>query len=64
MCLLVAGLTTACAPGDAPQTEAEIVPTSVLFTGATVLDGSGDPSFVADVAVEGDRITFVGDASA
>ena len=41
-----------------------MTPTSVLFTGATVLDGSGEASFTADVAVEGDRITFVGDAAA
>ena len=60
---VLAVLTLACgpdaadAPGDAPP------PTSVLFTGATVIDGSGEASFVADVAVEGDRITFVGDAA-
>ncbi|WP_420442572.1 N-acyl-D-amino-acid deacylase family protein [Candidatus Palauibacter sp.] len=63
-CLVLAGVTAACAPGDAPEGEAEIVPTSVLFTGATVIDGSGEASFVADVAVAGDRISFVGDAAA
>lgn len=63
-CLALAGTTLACAPGNAPEAEAEVVPTSVLFTGATVLDGSGEPSFVGDVAVEGERITFVGNASA
>lgn len=62
-CLVLAGGTAACAPGDAPEAEPEIVPTSVLFTGATVIDGSGEASFAADVAVEGDRITFVGDAA-
>ena len=62
-CLALAVATAACAPGDAPEAATEPVPTSVLFTGATVLDGSGAPSFVADVAVEGERITFVGDAS-
>ena len=62
-CLALAGATLGCAPDDAAEAEAEVTPTSVLFTGATVLDGSGAPSFVADVAVEGDRITFVGDAA-
>ncbi|WP_423926429.1 N-acyl-D-amino-acid deacylase family protein [Candidatus Palauibacter sp.] len=60
----IAGMMLACAPGDAPEAETEMTPTSVLFTGATVLDGSGEASFTADVAVEGDRITFVGDAVA
>ncbi len=60
----IAGMMLACAPGDAPEAEPEMTPTSVLFTGATVLDGSGEASFTADVAVEGDRITFVGDAAA
>ena len=62
-CLALAGAAAACAPGDAPEPEAEIVPTSVLFTGATVLDGSGEPAFTADVAVEGETIVFVGDAA-
>jgi N-acyl-D-amino-acid deacylase len=33
----------------------------VLFRNAHVLDGTGNPSIVADVAVSGDRITAVGD---
>ena len=63
VCLVFAGVTLACAPGNAPDVEPEITPTSVLFTGATILDGSGAASFMGDVAVEGDRITFVGDAA-
>ncbi|WP_420636791.1 N-acyl-D-amino-acid deacylase family protein [Candidatus Palauibacter sp.] len=63
MCPVLAGVTLACGPGDAPEAEAGLLATSVLFTGATVLDGSGEASFTADVAVEGDRITFVGDAA-
>ena len=35
---------------------------SVLFTHARLLDGSGNPWRYADVAVTGDRISFVGDA--
>ena len=47
-----------CAPaGEAGQ------PTSVLFTNALVLDGSGEAAFTADVAIEDNRITFVGDAN-
>jgi N-acyl-D-amino-acid deacylase len=31
----------------------------ILFDGATVVDGTGAPRFIADVTVEGDRITHV-----
>ena len=34
----------------------------VLLSGGSVLDGSGSEAVDADVAVKGDRITFVGDA--
>lgn len=63
-CGVLVGMTLACAPDDAPEADAVPPPTSVLFTGATVIDGSGEAAFTADVAVEGDRITFVGDAGA
>lgn len=33
----------------------------LIFEGATVVDGTGASAFVADVAVEGDRIAAVGD---
>jgi N-acyl-D-aspartate/D-glutamate deacylase len=36
----------------------------VLIRGGTVVDGTGSPGRVADVGITGDRITFVGDASA
>jgi N-acyl-D-aspartate/D-glutamate deacylase len=36
----------------------------VLFSGGSVLDGSGAEAVQADVGVTGDRISFVGDASA
>jgi N-acyl-D-amino-acid deacylase len=36
----------------------------LLLLGGSVLDGSGSPAVRADVAVSGDRISFVGDASA
>ena len=36
----------------------------LLLLGGSVLDGSGAPAVVADVAVLGERISFVGDAAA
>ena len=36
----------------------------LLIAGGTVYDGSGGEPFVADVAIEGERIVFVGDAGA
>ena len=36
----------------------------VLIRGGTVVDGTGSPARVADVGITGDRITFVGDATA
>ena len=63
VCVVFAVMTPACAPGDVPDAATEMTPTSVLFTGATILDGSGDPAFTGDVAVEGETIVFVGDAA-
>ena len=37
--------------------------TDLLFSGGRVLDGAGNPWINADVAVAGDRITFIGDAA-
>ena len=44
----------ACTTADAPA--------DLLFTGGRVLDGTGAEPIVADVAVTGDRIVFVGNA--
>ena len=33
----------------------------LLFSDATVVDGSGSPSFIADIAIEADHISAVGD---
>src|SRR5690349_225353 len=45
----------------APRAQREDV--DLLLRGGTVLDGTGAPARIADVAVRGDRIVFVGDAS-
>src|ERR1041385_7618358 len=47
---------TAQAPSAVPLTA------DVLFIHARILDGSGNPWFLGDVAVKGDRIVFVGDS--
>ena len=36
----------------------------VIISGGTVVDGSGRRGFRADVGIEGDRITAVGDLAA
>jgi len=54
--LLACGLavsTTLAAPTDAIRYD-------VLISGGTVYDGSGGPPFVGDVAIQGDRIAYVG----
>ena len=55
--VLALGLSASCAA----QTSA---PVDVLFVHARLLDGAGNPWRHADVAVQGDRIVFVGDAAA
>jgi N-acyl-D-amino-acid deacylase len=44
--------------------EAPAGPADVLLTGGSVLDGTGGEASAGDVAVTGDRITFVGQAAA
>jgi len=46
----------------AAAAQAQQRPVDVLLRGGTVCDGSGGPCRAADVAVLGERITFVGDA--
>ncbi|MCE7996610.1 MAG: amidohydrolase family protein [Roseivirga sp.] len=53
--LLISGLFTACGPSA--------IEADVLITGGTVIDGSGKAPIMADVALAGDTILFVGDAS-
>ncbi|GBH33142.1 hypothetical protein [Sphingobium xenophagum] len=36
-------------------------PFDLIFDQATVVDGTGAPSYVADVAISGDRIGMIGD---
>ena len=54
-CLLFISLVAACGTGDAPA--------DLLLAGGSILDGTGSDAVVADVAVAGDRIVFVGDAA-
>lgn len=54
--VVLASLAAACSP--APR------PADVLILGGAVLDGTGADAVTADVAVAGDRISFVGDAMA
>ena len=51
----------ACAGALAASACADEAEFDVLITGARVVDGSGGPSFEADVGVRGDRIAAVGD---
>ena len=53
-------IVVAVAPSIAPRAPREDV--DLLLRGGAVIDGTGSPARVADVAVRGDRIVFVGDA--
>jgi len=64
--LLVLVLLAACAVPDAGPavSSADAGPADVLLLGGRVLDGAGNPWVNRDIAVAGDRITFLGDAAA
>lgn len=51
-------LATGCASG--PRGLRRGAPCDLLLTGGTVVDGTGAPAFVADVAIVGDRIAGIG----
>lgn len=36
----------------------------LVIRGGTIVDGTGSASFVGDVAIDGDRVTLVGDVKA
>jgi N-acyl-D-amino-acid deacylase len=64
-------LLTACKPeAAAPVTEAEqaaapeVVTYDTIIRGGLVMDGSGQPGILADVAINGDRIAAIGDLAA
>lgn len=57
---LVAGAIGGCSSGDSGAASDD---NDVLIVGGMVIDGSGSEAFTGDVAVAGDRITFVGSAS-
>jgi N-acyl-D-amino-acid deacylase len=55
--LVLSVLGAACAPDETTVAD-------LLLVGGSVLDGTGSEQVVADLAVTGDRITFLGDAEA
>lgn len=55
--LALSGLAAACSPQVATDYD-------VIIRGGTVYDGLGGQPFIADVAINGDRIAFIGDLSA
>lgn len=59
---LLPGLLTllaACRPAPGPDAPPAADGYDIVFTGGTVLDGSGTPGYRADVAVRGDRIAAI-----
>ena len=53
---------------NAPRDRSALAPTSqsadILIRNGRLLDGSGSPERIADLAITGDHITFIGDAKA
>src|SRR5690242_6417456 len=47
----------------ATTTAARTEDVDVLLRGGTIIDGTGSPPHVGDLAIRGDRIVFIGDAS-
>lgn len=52
-----------CAVAVVPTAQAQTDSADVLIRGGMVVDGTGAPQRSADVAIRGDRIVFIGDAS-
>jgi len=65
---LLASVTCACfavASASASVVHAQATDSAdILVRGGTVVDGTGSPGRAADVAIRGDRIVFVGNATA
>lgn len=60
----LAGLAIGCASGPRGETtarEVEVAVHDVLLRGGTIYDGGGGAAFVADVAIDGDRIVAIGE---
>ena len=63
-CLKIAGGASAVAFALTPNSLRAQQQVDVLIRGGSVIDGSGSPARTADVGIRGDKITFVGDATA
>src|SRR5581483_4517597 len=46
-----------------PTSQSRVSQADLLLRGGRVLDGSGAPERIADVAITGDRISFIGDTA-
>jgi N-acyl-D-amino-acid deacylase len=57
--LLAAVLAAACSPPEAPNPPAPAY--DLILRGGTIYDGSGEPGFAGDVAINGDAIVALGD---
>ena len=57
--LLAAVLAAACSPPEAPTPPAPAY--DLILRGGTIYDGSGEPGFAGDVAINGDAIVALGD---
>lgn len=54
----------ACDTGQNTDSASEAPAYDVVIRGGTIYDGSGEPGYVGDVAIKGDRIVAVGDIGA
>jgi dihydroorotase/N-acyl-D-amino-acid deacylase len=58
--VLVVAFFTACAMAEGATTRTADSPYDVILRGGTIVDGSGNPGYAGDVAINGDRIAAVG----
>ncbi len=59
--LLAFALLSACSPADKTETTADSRSYDLILRGGTIYDGSGEPGFIGDVAINGDELAAIGD---